>query len=222
MIGVVVIEKRRVLVTGAVILAVAIPLLAWAQGAAPPAQDSTTRQPAATAHPGAPAAPGASAQTAAPVAPAVTAAPTMPALSDSMRAALRAQAEREVKTWADSLKLTPEQKDKARPIILDQAYQAKQLRLKYSSMPKTPGLQEAMTRDLKALRESGDAKLAQVLTGEQMTKYKTLRDAMMARGRAKLGITAPVAPAAAAPATPPVAAPASPAAPAAADTTKKK
>jgi hypothetical protein len=201
MIGVAVVQKRRVLVTGAVTLAVAIPLLAWAQGSAPAAQDSTTRQPAVTAQPAAPAA----------AAPAAPAEPAMPALSDSMRAALRAQAEREVKSWADSLKLTPEQKEKARPIILDQAYQARQLRLKYSTMPKAPGLHEAMTRDLKALRESGDAKLAQVLTGEQMTKYKVLRDAMMARGRAKLGIAAP--------ATPPAAAPA---APAAADTAKKK
>src|SRR5204863_2668991 len=137
MIGVAVVPKRRVLVTGAVTLAVAIPLLAWAQGSAPAAKDSTTRQPAVTAQP---AAPAVTAHPAAPVAPTV---PAMPALSDSMRAALRAQAEREVKSWADSLKLTPEQKEKARPIILDQAYQTRQLRLKYSTMPKAPGLQEA-------------------------------------------------------------------------------
>ena len=117
--------------------------------------------------------------------------------------------DRELKQMADSLKLTQDQRDKARPILLDQGYQLKQVRTRYAAMEKTPETTQAMTRDIHALRAATDAKLAQVFTGEQMTEYKRMRDAALARLRTKVG----------APATPAAADTARHAAPA--DTTKK-
>ena len=69
---------------------------------------------------------------------------------------------------------------------------------------------------LGALRDATDGKLAQVLTGEQMTQYKKWRDEGLSRMRSKMGMTAPSAPAMAAPAAPAAGAPAP------VDTTKKK
>ena len=99
-----------------------------------------------------------------------------PTLSDSARAALKSQIERELKAMADTLKLTPEQRAKARPILLDHAYQVKQLREKYARQEKTPAVTDTMKKEMQTLRDATDGKLAQVLTGEQMTQYKKWRD----------------------------------------------
>lgn len=122
--------------------------------------------------------------------PAVPAAPAMPALSDSARAAVRAQVSKELKTMADTLKLTQEQRDKARPILLDHAYKLRQLRDKYAGMERTPENRAAMQKEAASLREATDAKLTALLTGDQMTAFKRWREEGMGRARAKLGVPA--------------------------------
>lgn len=163
-------------------LLVGLPLLARAQAppvSAPAAADSAMKA-AASAKPAMPAA----------VDSAVKAAPAKPgmpaALSDSTRAALKAQVEKELKAMADTLKLTPAQRTKARPIMLEHAYQVRQLRTKYAMAPRTPETREAMAKDMQSLRDATDGKLAEVMSGEQMTKYKEMRDAMLNRARAKM------------------------------------
>ena len=94
----------------------------------------------------------------------------------------------QLKQMADALKLSQEQRDKARPILLDAAYQIRQLRLKYGAMDRTPVNREAMTKDIRALREATDAKLASVLTSDQMAQYKKSRDEKLAKVRTKMGI----------------------------------
>jgi len=192
---------RRTLLVLVPALIAGLPLLSWAQGSTPPAQGTTITLPSSAAKD--------SAMKTAPAAGAHKA----PTLSDSTRAALKSQIERELKAMADTLKLTPEQRAKARPILLDHAYQVKQLREQYARQEKTPAVTDTMKKEMQTLRDATDGKLAQVLTGEQMTQYKKWRDEGLSRMRSKMGMTAPSAPAMAAPAA---------GTPAPVDTTKKK
>jgi len=205
---------RRTLLACVPALIAGLPLLSWAQGSTPPPKPSTTQSTTVTLP-----TPAAAKDSATQAAATVASGPKAPALSDSARAALRSEIDHQLKAMADTLKLTPDQRAKARPILLDHAYQVKQLRDKYATQEKTPAVVEAMKKDMQVLRDANDAKLAMVLTGEQMAQYKKMRDEGLARGRAKLGITG--MPAAPAPAAPAPAAPA-PAAPAPADTAGKK
>ena len=173
---------RRMVLACVPALIAALPLLSWAQGPAPaPAPAAATD----SAMKPAPAAGGHKA----------------PMLSDSARAALRAQIDRQLREMADSLKLTPEQRSKARPILLDHAYQLKQLRDKYAGQERTPAAMETVRKEMHVLRDSTDAKLAHVLTADQMAHFKKWRDEGLTRARSKMGMTeppgmaAPVAPA---------------------------
>ena len=112
--------RRTLLVLVPALIAV-LPLLSWAQGSTPPAQGTTITLPSSAAS-----------KDSAMKTAAAAGAHKAPTLSDSTRAALKSQIERELKAMADTLKLTPEQRAKARPILLDHAYQVKQLREKYA------------------------------------------------------------------------------------------
>ncbi len=168
----------RAMVSGAVVFAVAIPLFAWAQGSAPAGHDSAMRMPAVTAKPAVP----------------EMKAPAMPTLSDSARAAIKAQIGRELKAMADTLKLTPDQRARARTILLDQGYQLHNLREKYMAMPRTPENRAAMTKEMQALRDSTDARLVNVLSADQMARYKKWREERLTTARSKMGTGAPKAP----------------------------
>jgi hypothetical protein len=110
----------------------------------------------------------------------------IPALSDSARSATREQATRELKILADSLNLTQEQRDHVRPILMAHATQMKMIRDKYTGKQPTPENRDAMKKDILALRDVTDGKLARVLTPDQMTKFKAWRDEMASRMNAKL------------------------------------
>lgn len=160
--------SRRAILTCATLSMVSLPLLAWAQGSTPP----TTPPAAPPAMPSTPA-----------VAKQAQQAVTM---SDSARLAFRADVDRQLKQMADTLKLSPQQRANARPILLDHAYQVKQLRDKYVKMERTPANREAMTKEMQTLREATDGKLAGVLSADQMTQYKVMRDAALAKVRTKM------------------------------------
>jgi hypothetical protein len=204
--------KRAVLACVPVLIA-GFPLLSWAQGATPPPKPATA--PATITLP----TPAAVKDSAVKVAAPAASAARLPALSDSARTAIKSQIELELKALGDTLKLTPDQKAKARPILLDHAYQVKQLREKYAKQEKTPAVVESMQKEMQGMRESTDGKLAMVLTGEQMVHYKKWRDEGLTRMRSKMGIQGMTPPA---PPAPAAVAPATPAAPAPADTAKKK
>ncbi len=107
---------------------------------------------------------------------------------DSARSALRAQIAKELKQMADTLQLTPEQREKARPILLDQASKVRQLRDKYAPMPRTPENRAAMQKEMQTLRDASDTNLGAVLTADQMTRYKAWRDARLAAVRSRMGM----------------------------------
>jgi hypothetical protein len=160
--------SRRAILVCVALSAVSLALPAWAQGTAPPATPPMQT-------------------TAAPQPAPVATAPKSVAMPDSARAAFRAEVQRQLKQMADSLKLSPEQRNNARPILLEHAYQVKQLRDKYAAMEKTPANREAMTKEMQTLREATDAKLAGVLSGDQMAQYKKMRDEQLAKVRTKVG-----------------------------------
>jgi hypothetical protein len=166
-----VLNVRGVILVGCAAAIVGFPTLIRAQGAA------TQPPPAPAAAQGA----------------ATALKPVAPPMSDSLRTAARAEVTRQLKMMADSLKLTKEQRDKARPILLDAAYQMREMRMKYSAMERTPANRDAMMGEMKTMREATDAKLAAVLSPDQMTQYKQMRDAALAKARTRMGMAAPAA-----------------------------
>ena len=173
-------QRRRAGFAAAVVLTFGVPLLAQAQ--APAAPETAAVADSAAMTPGASAVHDSIAKHGTPL----VKAPMPAALSDTARAALRAQVERELGAMADSLKLTSAQRSKARPIMLDHAYQLRGLRTKYSTAPRTPETREAMAKDMQTIREATDAKLAEIMSGEQMAKYKQMREEMLTRARSKM------------------------------------
>ena len=111
------------------------------------------------------------------------------AMSDSAKNAYKAEAEKQLNQMATDLKLTPEQKAKAKPILLDHAAQVKLLRDKYAVMEKTPATRDAMTKEMHSLRDATDGKLSGVLSADQLAHYKTMRDAQLAKMRSKMAGT---------------------------------
>lgn len=158
--------------TCAVLMLASLPLLVRAQATKPPAAPPSS-MPATSSMPAAVAEPMRKAT----------------AMTDSARLAFRADVDRQLKQMADTLKLSPQQRANARPILLDHAYQVKQLRDKYAPMERTPANREAMTKEMQTLRDATDAKLAGVLSADQLTQYKTMRDAALVKMRAKMAST---------------------------------
>jgi Spy/CpxP family protein refolding chaperone len=178
---------RDAILVGVTVLMAGFPLLARAQST-PPGQSAAPKPPPAAGTPPAQPATSAPPAPAAPKPAAPAATEGTPVLSDSVRALVRNEVQTQLKQTADELKLTQEQRDKARPILLDAAYQIRQLRLKYGVMDRTPANREAMTKEVRALREATDAKLAGVLTPDQMAQYKKTRDEKLAKVRTKMGM----------------------------------
>ena len=114
----------------------------------------------------------------------------MMALSDSARASLQSQIGHELRMLGDSLKLTPDQKAKVKPILVDHAMSLAGIRDKYSKLGKSTANMAAMKQEVLKLRDATDTKLASVLSPAQLTAYKAKRDQWMKSAVAKLGTTA--------------------------------
>lgn len=156
----------NVLVVGAAAMLIGLPAAARAQDA--------TAKPAKSATPS-------SAMGAGAMHPSASATP------DSARmAGMRAQFDTQLKQLDDALKLSPEQRDKVRPIFLDHTYQLGMLRQKYMDLEHTPANREAMMKDAAKLNDATDVQLAKVLTPDQMTTYKKWRSDMANRARARM------------------------------------
>ena len=160
--------------------------------AAVPAKDSTAATPVATpastqavtpaAAPAAPPSPGTAAA-------AASIAPHSNVPSDSTRAAIRADIDRTLRAMADTLKLTLEQKTKAKSILTEHAYNLTSLRDRYRSQEKTPQVVGAMRTEMQQMRESTDMKLGSVFTVDQMNQYRAKRDEWLGGMRTRLGLS---------------------------------
>ena len=153
-------RSPRVIVALAAFSIAALPLVAMAQGSAPAASGQAP-----------------TAQTA----PAKAPPSSNMAKPPMSRDAMKDEVQRQLKMMADSLKMTPDQREKAKVILMDHANQLKQMRTKYAGMEKNDANKAAMKKDMESLRDATDAKMAQVLSADQMTQYKAMRDAHMAK-----------------------------------------
>ena len=106
--------------------------------------------------------------------------------ADTSQAAIEAEVRHRMHEMAEQLKLTPDQKEKLKPIVEDQATQMRAIRAKYMSMPRTPDNREAMMKELKALQEANDPRLASVLSADQMAKLKKMREENRAQMRQRM------------------------------------
>ena len=114
----------------------------------------------------------------------------MTGLSDSARASLQSQIGHELRMLGDSLRLTPDQKSKVKPILIDHATALAGIRDKYSKLGKSTANMAAMKQEVLKLRDATDTKLASVLTPPQLTAYKAKREQWMKGAVSKLGMTA--------------------------------
>jgi Spy/CpxP family protein refolding chaperone len=84
-----------------------------------------------------------------------------------------------------SLKLTDEQVEKVKPILEAHMAAANELHAKYEGQPSTPESKAEMKKAHEDLHADTDAKLAQVLTADQMVKYKKMMAKRMKKEEAK-------------------------------------
>ena len=123
------------------------------------------------------------AQTSAP-APAKTKSTSTVAMEHSKESAAEEQKER-LQQMTQRLKLTEDQAAKVKSIFEAQKVQATELQAKYKGQPTTPENKAAMEKAHKDIHADTDAKLAQVLTADQMTEYKKMRAEHMKKEGAK-------------------------------------
>ena len=72
------------------------------------------------------------------------------------------------------LKLTDDQVARVKVILQEQMTASNELRARYKGQPATPESRAAMEKAHKELHAGTDAKLAEVLTADQMTEYKKM------------------------------------------------
>lgn len=80
-------------------------------------------------------------------------------------------ADRQLAGMKDRLKLTPDQEEKLKPILLDSAKQMAEMRKKMT--PGEPPSEEAMT-EMRKSRETNNKKVADVLTDDQKKEYEKM------------------------------------------------
>ena len=178
-------SSHVILVLAALAIA-ALPLVALAQGSTPQPAASGQSAPEKSAPAQATPAQSAPAQ-ATPAATPTKSAPTASMGKSGMsHDQMKDEVQRQLKTMSQQLKLTPDQRDKAKAILMDQASQLKQMRTKYAGMEKNDANKAAMKKDVEDLRDATDAKMAEVLSADQMTQYKAMREAQKAKMKEKM------------------------------------
>ena len=88
---------------------------------------------------------------------------------------------RRLQKMTQRLKLTPDQVVRVKEIMQAHATEASELRAKFKSQPATAETKSAMEKAHKELHADTDARLAQVLTADQMSEYKLMRAEHMKR-----------------------------------------
>jgi hypothetical protein len=156
----------------------ALPLVALAQSSQPSASGQAAPEKSAPAQATPTQAAPATAAQATPAKSAPTASTSKSGMSSSAK---KDEVQRQLKMMADQLKLTPDQRDKCKAILTDNAAQLKQIHAKYTGMEKNDANKAAMKKDMTDLRDASDAKMAEVLSADQMTQYKAMREAHMAK-----------------------------------------
>jgi Spy/CpxP family protein refolding chaperone len=116
------------------------------------------------------------AQTAAPTPAASKSAPAVPKKHTRGGAAEEQnEMSRHFQKMTQRLKLTDDQVAKVKPIMQAQWAESNELRAKYKGRPATPENKAALEKAREDLHASSEAKLAQVLSADQMTEFKKMR-----------------------------------------------
>jgi Spy/CpxP family protein refolding chaperone len=118
--------------------------------------------------------------------PATSTPPTVKASSTKARskhvkAARKDELQEHLALMTERLKLTDEQREKVRPILQAHMDQARELRAQYKGKTGTPEAKAALKKAHEDLHADMDAKLAQVLTPDQMAEFKKMQAEHMAK-----------------------------------------
>lgn len=88
------------------------------------------------------------------------------------RQARREQIQQRLAEMADRLKLTPDQKQRIEPILRDEMSKVRDIRAKYQGQQ---GNRRAMMQEMRAVQGDVDKQLGGILTADQMTELRKMR-----------------------------------------------
>jgi hypothetical protein len=91
----------------------------------------------------------------------------------------QAQADRameRLEQFKERLKLTPEQVERVRPVLVEEAQQLKALREKAGDSGQSRRARLKLARELRAIQDRTDDQLKKVLSKEQMNELKKIRE----------------------------------------------
>ncbi|WP_321470482.1 hypothetical protein [uncultured Paludibaculum sp.] len=86
----------------------------------------------------------------------------------------------------DRLKLTPEQEEQVRPIVMDELQQLKSIRDNHSGDQNRRGKMK-MAREMRGVQSETEGKLSKVLSKPQMDELKKMREEMRQQMRDRAG-----------------------------------
>ena len=98
--------------------------------------------------------------------------PAPPKVEQAQTDQVRARLEQ----FVERLKLTPEQIERVRPVLVEEAQQLKALREKAGNAGEGRRAKLKLARELRAIQDRVDDELKKVLSKEQMNELKKIRD----------------------------------------------
>ena len=112
--------------------------------------------------------------------------PVLPAQQDTATQQQRMErAQQRLQEIKDRLKLTPEQEEQVKPIVMDEFQQLKAMRDKHSGDTSRRGRMKMM-REARDIQSDTENKLAKVLNKDQMAELKKMREQWRAQARERM------------------------------------
>lgn len=112
--------------------------------------------------------------------------PVLPAQQDSATQQQRMErAQQRLQEIKDRLKLTPEQEEQVKPIVMDEFQQLKAVRDKYAGDTNRRSRLK-MAREMRDVQSDTENKLAKVLNKDQMAELKKMREQWRAQARDRM------------------------------------
>lgn len=112
--------------------------------------------------------------------------PVLPAQQDSATQQQRMErAQQRLQEIKDRLKLTPEQEEQVKPIVMDEFQQLKAVRDKYAGDTNRRSRLK-MAREMRDVQSDTENKLAKVLNKDQMAELKEMREQWRAQARDRM------------------------------------
>lgn len=96
------------------------------------------------------------------------------------------RAQQRLQEAKERLKLTPEQEEQMKPIVMEEIRQLKAVRDKYAGDPNRRSRMK-MAREMRGIQSDTEGKIGKILSKEQMAEWKKMREEWRAQARERMG-----------------------------------